>query len=167
MLRLASPINPGVLRTSREIETVRSVFLDPDENGLGCIGVIVLHPTGVTYQHQCAGVETDLRSAEGFFVPLSVLSVDPEGPLITPDALTAPFHEGKGCVWGGASVPGLPADRLDAFRDLVSNIPWWTAGGETRTPLELDESRLSELVEGWAPVATADGPGVLVWSNCD
>jgi hypothetical protein len=50
----------------------------------------------------------------------------------------------------------------------VEALPYWTCDeGETRVSLRLDESRLEEVVEAWVPVLTPDGPGVLVWENCD
>ena len=56
------------------------------------------------------------------------------------------------------------------LRGAVNELPFWHLDDDGRTHrsrLELDASRLSEAVEGWVPVKTPLGPGVLVWPNCD
>jgi hypothetical protein len=147
----------------------RRVFLDPDGTLPGLLGVVIAYPTGVRYEHQCAGTETVMRSVEGYFVPLG-------GPSTVPAQLTEVFHKGSACVWGGTpqglppNTPDLPPDRLERLRALVEAIPYSTqsdADSNERGPLRLDDSRLGELVEGWVPVLTPDGPGILVWENCD
>ena len=88
---------------------------------------------------------------------------------IDPDEFTAVFHNRRACAWGEAG-DRLPAERLAQLRDLVGSVPFWThddGGADVRAPLELDESRLGELAEAWVPVRTPDGPGVLMWNNCD
>lgn len=154
----------------------RRVFLNPSGTIPDLLGVIVAHPTGVWYEHQCAGTETDLRSVEGYFVPLGGLRSVPDEGMFDPDQLTEVFHKGNACVSGGRpwnlppNTPLLPQDRLQRLRALVEAIPYWTRDAsdeDQRLCLRLDESRLGEVVEAWVPVVTPDGPGVLVWENCD
>jgi hypothetical protein len=158
------------------MSTPRRVFLNPDGTLPSLFGVIIEYPTGVRYEHQCAGTECALRETEGYFVPLGGLRFDPEHGVIDPQQLTELFHERNGCVWGGQpwnlppNTPMLPPERLDRLKALVESIPYWSsdeAGSEQRTHLRLDETRLGELLEAWVPVVTPDGPGVLVWDNCD
>jgi hypothetical protein len=158
------------------MSALRRVFLDPDGTLPQLLGVIIAHPTGVQYEQQCAGTETALRQLEGYFVPLGGLRFVPEEGLVDPTALTAVFHRGEGCVWGGEpwklppNTSRLPPERLEQLRSVVEAIPYWAhaeAGTEQRGRLRLDETRLGELVEAWVPVLTPDGRGVLVWENCD
>lgn len=140
----------------------RTVFLDPDGTASDWLGVIVRHQTGVAYQQQCGGTSTELRSAEGYYVPLAWGGLKPTD-------LTAPFHRGKACLHA-AGTP-LSPERLGALRQSVEAIAFWTSREEgdndTRAPLRLDDDRIAELVEAWVPVITPAGGGVLVWPNCD
>jgi hypothetical protein len=155
---------------------LRRVFLDPDGSIPGLFGVIIQHPTGVRFEHQCGGVETLHFGVEGYFVPLGRLCVVTDEGVFDPRRLTAVFHHGASCVWKGdpGKLPPdtchLPADRLEQLRSLVATIPYWVcdeSDTEHRLQLRLDDARLGELVEAWVPVVTPDGPGVLVWENCD
>src|SRR5688572_33163083 len=102
----------------------RVLLIDPDGSAHSHLGVVVCHPTGVIYQQQCGGVETLIRSAEGYFVPFGGATFDPAQGLVKSEGLTAPFHEHGRCMYGGAMVR-LPADRLAELRCLVSSIPFW------------------------------------------
>lgn len=150
----------------------RRVFLDPSGTIPYLLGVVIAHPTGVCYEQQCAGTETNLRSIEGYFVPLGGLRFVADKGLFDPNQLTEVFHEGNACTWGGRAwnlppnASELPEDRLERLRSLVEAIPYWTESDQ-RLHLRVDEERLGELVEAWVPVLTPDGPGVLVWENCD
>ena len=44
------------------------IFLNPDGHEDFGLHVIVEHPTGVVYAHQCAGSLTEVREAEGFLI---------------------------------------------------------------------------------------------------
>lgn len=149
---------------------MRYVFVDPDGTWPSWMLVVVMAPTGVVYQQQCAGQVCDQRDMEGFLVPIGGYKLDADEGLIDPDAFTAVFHDGDGCRWG-SGYNALPAERLAALRQLVAALPYWSFGsrGETtaRGALAIDESRLGDLTEAWVPVVTLDGPGVLIWNNCD
>ena len=144
------------------------VFLDPDGSGGDVLGVIVLGATGVEYGTQCAGIRTDERYVEGYFVPISGLVFDAEEGRIDVRILRAVFHVGDTCLHGSDGFD--LAERVAALRHAVSKIPFWytDAGGEMRrSQLELDVSRLHEAVESWVPVITPRGRAVLTWPNCD
>ena len=131
--------------------------------------VVVAAPTGVVHEQQCAGVATHLRELEGYLVPVGGLKLRADAGRIDAEEFTAVFHDRRACVWGEAG-DRLPAERHAQLRDLVGSVPFWTydeGGGEVRAPLELDDSRPGELAEAWVPVLTPDGPGVLMWNNCD
>jgi len=139
------------------------VDLDPDGTWSLSAAVVVLRSSGVAYAHQCAGHHCEERLAEGYLVPLGGMLLDPDQRL-DPLSLTAPFHTGDKCNWG--------TDRtgVDRLAGLVAGLPFWTRrpeGKVSRDGLALDRSRDGEVAEGWAPVLTPDGPGVLLWTNCD
>ena len=148
----------------------RVLLIDPDGSAHNYLGVVVCHSTSVIYQQQCGGVETLIRSTEGYFVPLGGATFDRAQGLVKSEGLTTPFHEHGRCTYGGATVR-LPADRLAALRDLVSSIPFWTfrkdGEVEQRGHLSLDDTKLQDLVEAWVPVVTPQGVGFLTWPNCD
>ncbi|WP_437315837.1 DUF6210 family protein [Sorangium sp. So ce385] len=148
----------------------RHVHLDPDGTWRATWLVVVVEaPTGVLYEQQCAGTGCDDRAIEGYLVPLGGLKVDASAGFIEPDELTSVFHDGSACVWGMCG-DRLPHDRLGRLRQLVRSVPYWHRrddGEEVPSPLELDERRLGELAEAWVPVITPDGPGILMWHNCD
>jgi hypothetical protein len=37
----------------------------------------------------------------------------------------------------------------------------------SKYPLRIDPARIDEIAEAWIPVETPDGPGVLLYKNCD
>lgn len=124
----------------------------------------MLRQSGIAYAHQCAGTGNEERLAEGYLVPLDGPLLDPDQGRLDPLALTGPFHSGKKCL-GGTDTMG--ADRLAA---LVAGLAYWSRGPDgkaLRVGLVLDRARDGEVTEGWAPVLTSNGPGVLLWTNCD
>ena len=144
------------------------VFLDPDGTGADIFGVIVQRATGVEYGAQCEGIRTNERYVEGYFVPISGVMIDPEEGRITVAVLRSVFHVGDVCLHGSDSFD--LSFHVGALRCAVAKIPFWfidDAGETHREPLELDTTRMADAVEGWLPVITARGPGILVWPNCD
>lgn len=132
------------------------------------MSVVVAAPTGVVYEQQCGGVSSELCKLEGYLVPLGGAMREAGAGMIDPAKFTQVFHHGEHCVYGECGAP-LEADRLQRLRRLVADIPFWTTDGakDIRQNLSLDEARLAELAEAWVPVQTPDGPGVLLWKNCD
>lgn len=147
---------------------MRRVFLDPDGTSLGWLGVVVAAPTGVLYVNQCAGVACELRQQEGYFVPLGGPMLTAEGHLGTA-VLTSAFHDGNACDFRLVGER-IPLDRLAELEAAVSGVSYWTTranGPDERISLRLDRARIAEIAEAWVPVLTPDGPGILVWDNCD
>lgn len=148
----------------------RRVFLDPDGSfAPGWLGVIVAAKTGVIYASQCAGVGCDQREQEGYYVPLGRLKLDAGLDAIDTWDLTLPFHEARGCDWTRVG-DRMPPECLAALESAVAVVPFWTTTlgkPEERGSLRLDRTRLAEVAEAWVPVVTPDGPGILVWENCD
>lgn len=145
--------------------TIIAVDLDPDGTWSPWAAIVILQSSGVAYIHQCGGVACHVRLVEGYLVPLGGLLLDPGTGLLDPLALTVPFHDGKRCNYMGIESTGL--ERL---ADLVARIAFWSNGPDetvSRTGLVLDRSRVSEVTEGWVPVLTSAGPGILLWKNCD
>jgi Family of unknown function (DUF6210) len=146
------------------------VMLDPDGSlGEGWMFVIVSAATGVEYHHQCGGVACDQRSIEGYLVPVDnfALPSDRSGPGT--EDFTQVFHHRSACRWGYRGS-ALPAERLEKLKHLVQAVPFWRMndeGPDDRLTLKMDHRRLDEVLEAYVPVVTPDGPGVLLWENCD
>ncbi len=135
------------------------VFLNPDGTQRSVAFVVVRHPTGITYGHQCAGVLTDCRSVEGFLIPVG-------GP-----ELSASLSSWFVTRWrGNGNAIDWTIDLLESLAELVSTIPCWQTvddGEDQREFLQLDKDRIAECVEAWVPVLTPYGPGVLLFENSD
>ena len=146
--------------------TARHVFIDPDGSLPPYLGVVIQMPTGVIYGHQCAGVATETRYVEGYWIPVGGLKSVPDDGFVDPAALTDVFHSGGGCVydWVGTN---LPAERAATLRNLVASIPLRHSTNGGQSPLGLRAASIEEVAEGWVPVDTFDGPGILMWKNCD
>lgn len=142
----------------------------------GWLAVVVRRPTGVVYQHQVGGIACHPFLIEGFAVMIGPYKDEPDssGALLPVkldvDAFINVFHEGKHCFYG----PGdrLPADRLEQLRRMVADVRYYRCDGHRDGEIPpyrfcLDESRINEIVEAWIPVDTVDGPGVLLYQNCD
>ena len=153
-----------------KVAIVRRVFLDPDGTfPSGWLGVIVAASTGVVYANQCAGVGCDQREQEGYYVPVGRAKLDASDGNIDTWDLTLPFHDKRGCDWSRVGER-IPPECVAALEKEVAAIPFWTTttcGSDERASLLLDRARLAEIAEAWVPVITPDGPGILVWDNCD
>jgi len=150
----------------------RYIFLDPDgTHELGLV-VIVAAKTGVRYAHQCGGHSVEVREIEGFAVPLAGAAA--AQPLRTffwkrfrgnPPA----FDQSQDALLGEQWT----ADALEELETLIGQIAFWRtyppeAGIEDEyAVLQLDQTRLRDLTEGWVPVRTAYGSGVLIFANSD
>lgn len=145
---------------------VRVVELDPSGSlQQGWMAVVIRHSSGVVYVNQSGGVACQQRVVEGYLVMLGNTPFRADEPPTKSDKLNAVFHDGDACKWEwtGAAVP---EDRIRWLRKLVRQIACWSfEGGLGR--LELDLARKNEIAEAWIPVITPDGPGVLVYRNCD
>ncbi len=139
------------------------VFLDPDGTLLREMGLhtIMEAPTGVVYAHQCAGHANERREREGYLLPVGTAK------------LAAPLRElfrreFRGWPPGTSSATWTD-ERLDALGAIVATIPFWQTGREEdrRSSLALDRSRLDDLTEGWIPVQTPEGRGILVFEKSD
>jgi hypothetical protein len=150
------------------------IFLDPDGTQEFGLYVIVETATGVEYSHQCAGLYNEIRTMEGFLVPLG--GFDESRPL--QKFFRVHFHgnpplpkEFAASVYGAKWTEEL----LDELEALVAQIDFWKTSSPNDTEddqtqrafLHLDRSRVRELTEAWVPVATVYGVGVLVFSNSD
>ena len=159
--RLAERVRAGELR---------HVFLDPDGTWSEWLAVVIEHPTGIAYSQQCGGTANDHRLVEGYLVPLGGPQCDAEAGSIEVPQLRDVFHRGTGCVYKWVGFD-LPSDRRERLAALVATVPYWQCrldgGPDARLPLALDHSRIDEICEAWVPVVTPDGPGILVYANCD
>ena len=140
------------------------------------IGVVIDAPTGVIYSQQCGGTNCYHYDFEGYFVPLSRYELDESDTTsdnrlaLDTDLLKAVFHEAvpgdpDACVWA-RSTDELPPDRLDRLAALVALL-CYRGGNYDEKMITLDYLRLKDGCEACVPVVTPDGPGTLVWNNCD
>ncbi len=146
------------------------VLLDPDgSDPNGWLSVIVRANTGVFYEAQCAGVHTMTERAEGFLVPAS--GIGAANKRVAWKELTDVFHRGKICLSPRLGEGHrLDASRIETLRETIAIIPFWTltrGGRGELVTMALDETQLGNAVEGWVPVTTPYGDGVLTWPNCD
>lgn len=111
----------------------------------------------------------ELREQEGYYVPIGGARLDASVSNIYTSALTLQFHDKRGCDWTRIGKR-IPPECVAVLENAVAAIPFWstiTGGADERGSLRLDLARLTEIAEAWAPVMTSDGPGILVWENCD
>jgi hypothetical protein len=157
------------LRNKIKNEKVRYIELDPDGTDSKWIGVIVEHQTGIIYGHQCGGTSNMHYLIEGFYVPVGGAKIDIDDGYIEVQEFTKIFHIKKSCSYAWPNR--LPDDRINNLKQLVSSVPFWDCKYESneslREALEIDDNKIGQACEGFIPVLTAQGKGVLVWSNCD
>lgn len=138
------------------------VFLDPDgSQGAGLV-VVVQAPTGVVYASQVGGYDNEEREVEGFAVPL----FNPHHL----NALELFFSRYSGnSPYLGTPYKGWQERDLQALAEIIGRIPLWQTSRDKDEPayLEFDSARLEELTEGWVPILTPYGLGILIHSNCD
>ncbi|MFQ6199471.1 DUF6210 family protein [Streptomyces sp. NPDC000405] len=139
----------------------RYIFLDPDGTGSdqGWVFVIVAASTGVVYQNQGGGISCIQYEQEGYLIPVFGRGLDSElKGLFTRELKDQ-----------GTRLMDWPTDLLGQLRAAVAFYVYGSANRDDLlpTPLALDDSRLPEVAEGWVPVMTPDGPGILVWANSD
>lgn len=127
-------------------------------------------PTGVIYEQQCGGFYCDQLEVEGYLTVVVRQEPDDARPDrfgVSPADLTAIFHsEDDACHFPQPWL--LTPERIDRLDALIRTLGYF--GGPDGPPVqefELDRSRLDEVFEAWVPVITPDGPGVLLWNNCD
>jgi hypothetical protein len=140
------------------------IFLDPDGTQEFGVYVVVLAPTGVMYAHQCAGYLNDLCEAEGFLVPL--------GGTQAAQKLESFFRRFKGNPPRGHSGSAWESRDLQELATIVSEIVFWRTvrdgdGTDERLFLEVDYERVADLTEGWIPVKTPYGRGIVLHKNSD
>lgn len=130
----------------------------------GHIGLIVCHPTGVTWTSQTGGMSCHHPEAEGFFVPLDFR-----------DEIQLDHNKGQGkdardLLCCGGETEWKPED-LAKIEELLHNDFHY---------LDLDRDRLKDMEEAWIPVILARDPGPfspiekciglkgwLIYNNCD
>lgn len=138
------------------------------------IGLILHAPTGVIYEHQFGGTGCWHDGIEGYFVPVSRAEIDPDADVYSPsrheldtDLLKAVFHhpDDPDRCWA-CSAADLPDENVERLAALIDLLCYYGGGYEMRQ-FELDRLRLADGREAYVPVLTPDGPGLLVWNNCD
>ena len=146
----------------------RTVSLPCEEPNF--VTLAIQAPTGVIYQQQCGGSYCDHMEIEGYLTVVARQEPDDTKADrfgVSPAELTAIFHsEDDHCHFGQPWL--ITPERLERLAGLIRTLGYF--GGPDGPPVqefELDRSRISEVFEAWVPVTTPDGPGVLLWNNCD
>lgn len=144
------------------------IFIDADGTQSSWLYLIVEKSTQVFYTSQCAGLENQIRSTEGYLIPLIGLTFDTDVLLDEySHKLRQIFHQGQSC----RSATKLNTQQLDRLQSSIENITIWFTNNEPeddqRQHLCLDMSRLEEITEAWVPVISPYGKAILIWKNCD
>ncbi|MER5644869.1 DUF6210 family protein [Streptosporangium sp. NPDC002524] len=149
----------------------RYIYMDTSDLGgpEDQLQLVIEAPTGVVYRNQYGGYSCLPGHAEGFLMPIL------PGPDVLPELRDIFENELGG---HGTNVRGFswPPGSLNRVRRAVEDIGMqgltydrddhsWP--GPFDCALRVDESRMAVLDEAWIPVITADGPGILTWSNSD
>jgi hypothetical protein len=140
--------------------TATTIRLDPD--GIRDFGLLLIVETsqGVRYEHQVAGYLCEQRVVQGFIIPL--------GPPASADPLADFFARAFRGYPPAVGWPAWPEKERETCANLVSSIQVWDQRiAEKWVPLAVDTTRGGEVTEGWIPVLTAYGPGVLLFRNSD
>lgn len=148
--------------------TRRTVSLPCEEPNF--VVLAIQAPTGVTYEQQCGGSYCDHLEIEGYLAV--VVRQEPDDTKadrfgVSPVDLTAIFHsEDDHCHFCQPWL--ITSERLERLEALLRTLGYFGGpDGPLVQEFELDRSRINELYEAWVPVTTPDGPGVLLWNNCD
>ena len=152
-----------------QLNDAPSVFLDADGTLEPWLVAVIRQATGVVYATQCAGVSVEQRFVEGYLVLLGGRKYDAADENIDLSSLTDVFHQGDACVWSWRGND-LPPERLQKLKLIVQQILYWRTGaegGDNPYQLCVDQDRIGEIAEAWIPIETPDGPGVLLYKNCD
>lgn len=158
---LITRVTAAVKRLRRQPDTKLYIFLNPDGTQKDGLYALIESSTGIEYAAQTGGYANEMRSAEGFLIPL--------GDAKAAQPLIAWFQR----EFAGHSYPPVPEwtqTRIDHLSNLVCQIPCWHTsreGNDRREMLQLDKSRIDECTEAWVPVITPFGPGILLFANCD
>lgn len=147
----------------------RIVYLDPDGTLTEWIAIVIRCKTGVVYGTQCAGVATEERFIEGYLILVGGSKYDADEGKLEVGPFVDVFHKNGGCQCGWIGR-GLPPERQALLSRLVESIPYWRVGldgSDQKDRLRIDPACVEQLAEAWIPVLTPDGPGVLLYQNCD
>ncbi|MDM1763534.1 MULTISPECIES: DUF6210 family protein [unclassified Acinetobacter] len=144
------------------------IFIDADGTQSSWLYLIVEKSTQVFYASQCAGLENQIRSTEGYLIPLIGLTFDTDVLLDEySHQLRQIFHQGQSC----RSATKLNTQQLLQLQSCIENITIWFTNNEPeddqRQHLCLDMSRQEEITEAWVPVISPYGKAILIWKNCD
>lgn len=103
------------------------IFIDADGTQSSWLYLIVEKSTQVFYTSQCAGLENQIRSTEGYLIPLIGLTFDTDVLLDEySHQLRQIFHQGRSC----RSSAKLNTQQLDQLQSSIENITIWFTNNE-------------------------------------
>ncbi|MEK6238940.1 MAG: DUF6210 family protein [Planctomycetales bacterium] len=131
---------------------MKYVFVNLSGKRLDAIYLLIADETGVTYGHQ-SGEGANFNELEGYMIPLAerIHASDLE-LFFTKIVLNTDISN---------------VDNVNQLETLVSEfdimIVDQTFMATSYAPLELDLERIKDAVDGWIPVKSVYGPGVLIY----
>ena len=131
------------------------IFLDPDGTADFGMVVVVLAKTAIHYAHECKRPVVRIMCSEGFLVPVGGAAI----PVL---------HE-----WFRRNLYFHSASAVEqcVLKEILEGITLWKTypDGENvadeRHFLKLDSLRADEVFEGWIPVKSVYGQGVLIFKG--
>lgn len=134
--------------------------------------LVIKRQTGVFYENQTSGYGCMQREIEGFLIPFDSSEAEKELELF--------FKRFRGAPYGGRYLFGDQKD-IDELAQLIQRFSllqhalperdfqavFDLSDLDDQYFLELDQQRIDELEEGWIPVKTISGSGILAFKNCD
>jgi len=109
--------------------------------------LLIEAPSGLIFQQQCNGLECDVRSAEGFLIPIH----------------SRPEMEDVYALFESGRVSREALKHALGELSVCLNDDWqapWTS-------IELDEERFDQALEAWVPVRVGEMHAYLIWCNSD
>ena len=137
------------------------VLIDPDGTANVGLCLVIEQETGVEYGHQCGGVATEIKSIEGFLIPLGMKDIEQDIAKFFWKEFKENCHNPNN-AW--------PVDQIEKLSKLISKIPDWQCDkieNDKKAFLKLDVERIDDCVEAWIPILSVHGRGMLLFRNSD
>jgi hypothetical protein len=125
--------------------------------------LIIKHRTSIFYSNQTGGYGCFQREIEGFLIPFDIQPAE--------EALERSFKRFK-CRSASGRELFTQEEDIELLQQLLQRFSLLKhlppeEDYQAMFPLELDLERIDELEEGWIPVKTVLGDGILAFENCD
>lgn len=151
------------------------IFIDPDGTSKKWLYLIVHANTSVFYSTQCAGLLNEIRTSEGYLIPLSGITFDTKYDINVEIENLENFFQRKPFEFqhNTSALHSIQHGFLDLgqLKRIIENITVWFSTSQDaedqRQHLSIDENKIGEITEAWIPVISPYGKAVLIWKNSD